>query len=29
MKTCPKCGGDIVKVKLKGRGTYYCPNCQK
>ena len=29
MKTCPKCGGDIKKVKLKGRGTYYCPNCQK
>lgn len=28
MKTCPICGGDIKKVKLKGRGTYYCPNCQ-
>ena len=26
---CPKCGGHIVKEKVDGRGTYYCPNCQK
>ncbi len=26
---CKNCGGKIVKVKLGGRGTFYCPNCQK
>lgn len=26
---CPICGGEIAKIKIKGRGTYYCPNCQK
>lgn len=26
---CPNCGVMILKVKLGGRGTYYCPNCQK
>ena len=25
---CPKCGTKIVKIKVKGRGTYYCPSCQ-
>ncbi len=24
-----KCGGKIQKIRLGGRGTYYCPNCQK
>lgn len=24
-----KCGGTIKKTKLGGRGTYFCPNCQK
>ncbi len=26
---CYKCGKPIVKIKVNGRGTYYCPNCQK
>jgi formamidopyrimidine-DNA glycosylase len=26
---CPNCGEVIVKIKLAGRGTFYCPNCQK
>lgn len=26
---CRRCGGVIKKIKLGGRGTYYCPNCQK
>ncbi len=26
---CKNCGGKIVKVKLGGRATFYCPNCQK
>ncbi len=26
---CDKCGSDIVKIKVGGRGTYYCPDCQK
>lgn len=29
-KPCPnECGGKIEKIKLGGRGTYFCPNCQK
>lgn len=24
-----QCGGTVVKEKLGGRGTYYCPKCQK
>lgn len=28
-ESCSKCGGSIVKIKVNGRGTYYCPNCQK
>lgn len=27
-KECLNCGGEIVKEKLGGRGTYYCSNCQ-
>lgn len=27
--TCPKCHGSIKKIKVGGRGTYYCPVCQK
>lgn len=23
------CGAEITKIKLGGRGTYFCPNCQK
>ena len=26
---CVVCGSPISKVKLAGRGTHYCPNCQK
>ena len=26
---CPSCGNKIVKVKIGGRGTYYCDKCQK
>jgi len=25
---CNNCGEKILKVKLGGRGTFYCPNCQ-
>ena len=28
-KKCLKCTGKIEKIKLGGRGTYYCPKCQK
>jgi len=26
---CNNCGSIILKTKVNGRGTYYCPNCQK
>lgn len=26
---CPKCGTNIVKIKVAGRGTHICPHCQK
>lgn len=26
---CPGCQGLVLKIKISGRGTYYCPNCQK
>lgn len=26
---CSKCNSLIEKIKVGGRGTYYCPNCQK
>ena len=26
---CTICGGDITKITVAGRGTYYCKNCQK
>ncbi len=28
-EVCYICGGIIEKIKVNGRGTYYCPNCQK
>lgn len=29
-ESCPNgCHGKIKKVKMGGRGTYFCPNCQK
>ncbi|MBW2038322.1 MAG: bifunctional DNA-formamidopyrimidine glycosylase/DNA-(apurinic or apyrimidinic site) lyase [Deltaproteobacteria bacterium] len=26
---CFECGGEIQRQKLNGRGTYFCPSCQK
>lgn len=26
---CPRCGTEIEKIKVVGRGTHYCPNCQE
>jgi formamidopyrimidine-DNA glycosylase len=26
---CPRCGTPIESVRLAGRSTHYCPNCQK
>lgn len=26
---CPRCGGIIEKTRVAGRGTHYCPSCQK
>ena len=26
---CPRCGTTIKKIKVAGRGTHICPNCQK
>ena len=26
---CQICQTDIIKIKVGGRGTYYCPHCQK
>ena len=26
---CPICKSSIIKIKVGGRGTYYCPKCQK
>lgn len=28
-KICPYCKSDILKIKIGGRGTHYCPKCQK
>ena len=28
-EVCPNCGTTILKIKVNGRGTYYCPKCQK
>ena len=28
-KKCVKCGHEIAKIKLGGRGTHFCPYCQK
>lgn len=28
-KPCSQCDAPIAKMKLFGRGTYYCPNCQR
>ena len=26
---CPRCGTAIEKIKVGGRGTHFCPNCQQ
>ena len=26
---CPRCGTEIKKIRATGRGTHYCPSCQK
>ena len=26
---CERCNKDIIKIRVGGRGTYYCRNCQK
>ena len=28
-KKCPRCGGDIKRIVVRGRGTYICPKCQR
>lgn len=28
-EVCSRCGGKIERIVLGGRGTFYCPNCQK
>lgn len=28
-QSCPRCGTEIVKIKVAGRGTHICPHCQK
>lgn len=28
-EVCPVCSSKIIKIKVQGRGTYFCPNCQK
>lgn len=28
-KRCFDCGGEIKRIKIGGRGTFYCPRCQK
>lgn len=27
--TCPRCGGPVKRIEVSGRGTYFCPKCQK
>jgi formamidopyrimidine-DNA glycosylase len=27
-KRCPTCGTEITRIKVRGRGTYFCPKCQ-
>ncbi|WP_249121072.1 MULTISPECIES: zinc finger domain-containing protein [Brevibacterium] len=24
-----RCGGEIAKLTVAGRGSHFCPNCQK
>lgn len=27
-KACPRCRSTIIKIKVAGRGTHFCPHCQ-
>lgn len=27
--SCMRCGGTICRIRMNGRGTYFCPHCQK
>ena len=26
---CPRCGAEIIKIRVAGRGTHICPHCQE
>ncbi|MEK7594170.1 MAG: bifunctional DNA-formamidopyrimidine glycosylase/DNA-(apurinic or apyrimidinic site) lyase [Patescibacteria group bacterium] len=28
-QTCPRCGTEIIKTRVAGRGTHLCPKCQR
>lgn len=28
-QACPRCGHNIIKTRVAGRGTHLCPNCQR
>lgn len=28
-RRCPECGGEVVREKVGGRPTHYCPGCQR
>jgi formamidopyrimidine-DNA glycosylase len=28
-EVCPVCGGPVERIRVRGRGTYFCPKCQK
>ncbi len=28
-QACPRCGNEIIKTRVAGRGTHTCPHCQK
>lgn len=28
-ESCPRCGASLGYIKIRGRGTYFCPRCQK
>jgi formamidopyrimidine-DNA glycosylase len=28
-KNCPRCGTAIKRIVVRGRGTYFCPSCQR
>lgn len=28
-QACPRCGQIILKIRVAGRGTHYCPHCQQ